>query len=226
MKNLDDALFSGKWELLQLLAMIPRNSTQLAHTLNTSLANVTQQLAVLEAYGLVTKEKETSATKRVGKPRLRYSIAKDVSYLGLISDGFAEKKALTLTGFHQVMARSLLRLTPEEHYALMKFLLSHDELLHKCDGICLLKTTKDSLELFLHSEHLDEIRKRYSNTIVQEQSGKNRKIICWTHSAFEIDEGLSHKDPYFINMLKQAIILQDRTQKLVGAKRLAEGGSE
>jgi hypothetical protein len=219
MQSLDDALFGSRWELLRLIAGSPKNPTELAAALGTSLANISQQLKLLEAYGLVVKQKEVYKDKRVGKPRLTYRIARDTSYLGVVSDGFAEKKALSPRDFSSIALRSSLLLEPEEHYVLLKFLIAHEDLLHKCDGIGLIKTSRDAIELFLHTEQVDEIRKKFSNTLVLDYKGKPRKIICWTHAGFEMDEGLSRKDPYFVTMFKSLAILQDRKGSLVNGKR-------
>ena len=221
MKTLDDTLFSTKWEILQLIASSPKNATQLATTLKTSLANITQQTKLLEAYGTVLREKEETP-KKVGKPRLRYRVAKDFSYIGLVTDGFAEKKSIILKDFSNAFVRSLLVMNQEEQYVFVKFLILHESILQKCPGIGLLKVTKDTIELFLHSEAVDEIRKKYSNTIISDLTGKNKKVICWTHTGFEIDEGIFRKDPYFMNMFKSMVVLQDRGGTLIKAKRQVE----
>lgn len=215
MKTIDDALFSTKWDLLQLIARSKNKTpTELARVLNTSLANITQQLKLLEAYGLVGKEKENNPEKKVGKPKLRYTLSKDVASLAVVGEGFAEKKSIVPTDYSVVFLKALLSASSEDAEALLKFLMTHDELMQKCKGIGLVKITKDSLELFLHTEFIDEIRKKHSHAVVADPSFKSKKIICWTHSDFEIDDGLKRKDPYFVNMFKNMAILLDKSAKL------------
>ena len=62
-----EGLFSGtKWDILRLIAKEPRNPLELARVLGTSIANISQQLRLLEAAGLVRKEKVSNRER--GKP--------------------------------------------------------------------------------------------------------------------------------------------------------------
>jgi len=68
---------------------------------------------------------------------------------------------------------------------------------------------KRSIELFLITDHVDEIRSKFSNIFIEDHGGKTKKIINWTHNEFELNDGLNRKDRYYMDMLKNVSILYD-----------------
>jgi len=90
-----EGLFSGtKWDILRLIAKEPRNPLELARVLGTSIANISQQLRLLEAAGLVRKEKVSNRER--GKPRTRYFISRDMLYVVVLSRALQEKGMVEL----------------------------------------------------------------------------------------------------------------------------------
>gem|GEM_PF-6159346 len=83
-----------KWNILRELSSEPRSPLQLSESLNTSMANISQQLRLLEAANLVGKHKIKNRDK--GKPRSMFSLTGDYGYLIAASRGFANKGLLTL----------------------------------------------------------------------------------------------------------------------------------
>ena len=67
---------------------------ELASSLNTTSANISQQLRLLELGGLVKSEKTSNVDK--GKPRVIYSLAGDNAYLIYAGQDFANKKLVSL----------------------------------------------------------------------------------------------------------------------------------
>ncbi len=89
-------LFSStKWEILSLIAKQPKSPLEIAEILNTSMANISQQLRLLEFAGLVKSERVPNREK--GKPRKLYSLINEVAYLVVLSKGRQEKKLIPLT---------------------------------------------------------------------------------------------------------------------------------
>ena len=93
--ELDGLFTSTKWEILSLIAREPRNPLMLAEQLGTSIANVSQQLRLLEVAGLVRKEKVSNRER--GKPRTVYSLAGDLFYMVILSKDRQEKRLTPLT---------------------------------------------------------------------------------------------------------------------------------
>ncbi len=90
-----ERLFSEtKWDMIILLAEKERSPLELAEQLETSLANVSQQLRLLELSGLVTKRRTGEAAR--GKPRVIFSIKKDCAFIVMMSRGNAKKQLVEL----------------------------------------------------------------------------------------------------------------------------------
>jgi DNA-binding transcriptional ArsR family regulator len=86
-----DTLLSGtKWELLQLIARLPQAPTELAQKLNTSIANVSMQLRLLEVAGLVKKSRSLRSR------RVIYSLVKEIAYIHAITGDLQVKRQLPL----------------------------------------------------------------------------------------------------------------------------------
>ena len=97
---------ASKWDILNIIAQKPSAPLEIAKTLQTSIANVSQQLRLLEAAGLVTRKRVSNS--QPGKPRALFSLSRDFCDISVLSDGFAEKKQLTLNKESGFVARALL----------------------------------------------------------------------------------------------------------------------
>ncbi len=95
----DDFLSSPRWEILQLIAEKPLSPIELAGKLNTTVSYMSQQLKLLDAAGLVLKEKTGAAEK--GKPRTLFTISKEILYLTALTKKFSDKKLINLTDYHK-----------------------------------------------------------------------------------------------------------------------------
>lgn len=93
--ELEPVLTATRWKILKILGDKPGSPLEISKQLNTSIANVSQQLRLLEAYGLVKKEGVQGRDKN--KPRKIYSIAQDSVYYVTIADKFTEKHKIKLS---------------------------------------------------------------------------------------------------------------------------------
>lgn len=92
--DLETLLTGSKWEIIELLAKEKLSPIELAKRLNTTVANISMQLRLLQTAGLVKKEKTGSAG--AGKPRTLFSLSDDYGFITVFSKGFAKKKLLKL----------------------------------------------------------------------------------------------------------------------------------
>jgi len=104
--DIETLLTGTKWEILKLLAEKKLSPLEIAKKLNTTIANISQQIRLLQTAGLVKKEK-TSAVK-AGKPRTLFSISHDYAMVIVFSDGFAQKKLIKLTKEQKAQLKRLL----------------------------------------------------------------------------------------------------------------------
>lgn len=84
-----------RWNILKHLSNEALSPLQLAGLTKTTIANISQQLRLLEAADLVKKEKIPNRDR--GQPRSLFSLTKDYAYVVSVMDRFAEKKLIRLT---------------------------------------------------------------------------------------------------------------------------------
>jgi len=194
-------LTDSKWNIIKELSKKEQTPTDLAEKTNTSLANISQQLRLLEAYGLVKKERKIN-TKEPGKPRTVFSLGKEVMHTIIVSNYFAEKKDLELDYLQKAIFTLWMMERKEDIYYLEKFLITNEELIKKCDAIGLVKSDNEKIELLLVTEHIQDIRDKYSNQTVQNLEDKKKTIVCWTHNIKEIEDGIKGNNDHFIHLVK------------------------
>ncbi|MBN2566467.1 helix-turn-helix domain-containing protein [Candidatus Woesearchaeota archaeon] len=122
-----ETLFSAsKWGILEHLAKERLSPLELAERLDTSVANISMQLRLLEAYGLVSKERMRNTKK--GRPRLVFGIRKPFAYMVAAEEGFAKKSLIELDRHRMVIMRIWLEgsLSPAHQAALERFFLKNE----------------------------------------------------------------------------------------------------
>jgi DNA-binding transcriptional ArsR family regulator len=125
-----ETLFTAsKWEILKQLEQRERSPLELAKICSTSVANISQQLRLLEMAGLVTRRRISNRDK--GKPRILYSLAGNLSYVIATSDRFVEKKVLQLSDYNKIIMRIWFFEHPELRYTLEKAFWKIEENLPK-----------------------------------------------------------------------------------------------
>ena len=105
--DLETLLTGTKWEILELLASKPLSPLELAKKLNTTIANISQQLRLLQTAGLVKKQRTGSA--KPGKPRMLFSLSNNYAFITVLSKGFAKKKLIKLSQKQKEALKQLIR---------------------------------------------------------------------------------------------------------------------
>ncbi len=99
-----ELMFSDqKWNILKCLSEGKFSPIQLAEKLNTTMANISQQMRLLEAANLVKKEKIKNRDK--GKPRSLFSLSEECAYMIPTMQGFAEKKLIRVSEHQKIMLK-------------------------------------------------------------------------------------------------------------------------
>ncbi len=146
-----ETLFTAsKWQILQLLSERSLSPIELAAASNTSVANVSQQLRLLEMAGLVKSERVPNRDK--GQPRILYSLSGNHSFLIATSNDFVEKKLFRLSNYNKVILRIWFLDKPELHYYLEKAFWHIEEHLPKISAIALDKSTENPLNLIVFTQ--------------------------------------------------------------------------
>jgi len=129
-----ETLFTAsKWDILKQLGTQPRSPLELAKLCSTSIANVSQQLRLLEMAGLVKTQRIPNRDK--DKPRILYSLAGNLSYVIATSGSFVEKKVLHMSDYNKIIMRIWFYSDPTVHYALEKAFWKIEENLEKISFI-------------------------------------------------------------------------------------------
>ena len=83
---------NSKWEILSELSKNPKSPLELANIFKTSVANISQQLRLMEAAGVISKTKLSNFEK--GKPRTHYNIKEDILYFVRLGKNISSKQVL------------------------------------------------------------------------------------------------------------------------------------
>jgi DNA-binding HxlR family transcriptional regulator len=204
-------LGNARWDIIACVSKGKSSATEIANTTKSSLPNISQQLKLLEAYGIVEFVKEQR--KSVGRKQQIYRLKQDLCHVTFARNGMADKRFFVPDTYHAMLLNILFVPNLQDHAYLHKYLLN-DELLEHCT-IAYVKGEID-IEVLLVTDALDLIRAKYSHTVV-EHMGKKRKIIAWTHSVQEINDG--HKDNHFESLLRSPIVLHDPHRQFDKIKR-------
>lgn len=115
----DSFLSLPRWKILQVIATKPSSPMEISQKVNTSMAYVSQQLKLLDAAGLVEKEKTGSFEK--GQPRTLFMLSKEIAHISLLTQGFSEKKLLELTDHHKAILKIWLFTDTSLHVEIERF---------------------------------------------------------------------------------------------------------
>lgn len=125
-----ETLFTAsKWDILKRLEEGPHSPLELSKLCGTSIANISQQLRLLEMGGLVKSERISNRDK--GKPRVLYSIAGQYSYLIATAGNFVDKKQIPLSDVNTIIMRIWFHDRSALHYTLEKTFWRIEEHLDK-----------------------------------------------------------------------------------------------
>lgn len=191
-------LTGSRWEILQELVNNPQSTSELAKTLGTSQANISQQLKQLELAGLVERRRSAKKTKHY-----TYAIIGSLLHLTRLDASAAQKKELRLDETGYLLARALLT---DHAVPYLTLLLGRPDLTERLVAIGGLR--RDKPELFVLAADVDHIRQHHSNITVNTIKGE-RSIALWSHTPEEVRAGLSRKEKYFEELMDHLIILAD-----------------
>ncbi len=105
--DIETILTGSKWDILEKLSEKAMSPTELAKTLNTTIANISQQLRLLQAAGLVKKER--ARTLGPGKPRMKFSLHDDFAFIIVFSERLAKKKLIRIDPKQKEVLRNIMK---------------------------------------------------------------------------------------------------------------------
>jgi predicted transcriptional regulator len=159
---------SSKWDILKCLENSKKSPIDLAKETNTSVANISQQLRLLELAGFVKSERVSNRDK--GLPRILYSISNNHSYIVSTMPGFVDKKFLKL----QEHQKCTLKIWFLDNLNLQRYLerffwSTLEQVLDKIELIAFDSKDFSNIKVSLVSSQLDS--KKFKDVVVNGQNG-------------------------------------------------------
>jgi DNA-binding HxlR family transcriptional regulator len=191
--NIETLFTEQRWNILSVLSKGDFSPLQLAEKSNTTMANISQQLRLLEVSNLVTKQKIPNRDK--GKPRSLFSLSDDYTYLVSAMKGFAEKKLVKLDKFHKILFRVFYLENIESQYYIEKFLWNIEEYIKEIDVIAL-KIEDDTIKVVIGSKNHKKIEK-IKDTIIKKRNGSTKIFKIETYSIENIEKYTKQKKGFF-----------------------------
>jgi len=171
-----ETLFTAsKWEILKLLSQQSLSPIELAARSSTSVANVSQQLRLLEMAGLVKSERIPNRDK--GQPRVLYSLAGNHSFLIATSDDFVEKKLFKLSSYNKIILKIWFYQKRQLHHVLEKAFWHIEQHLDKIDALALDESSENPVNLILFTR---DAKLRPSTIAVASPDGVKRQVVFHT----------------------------------------------
>lgn len=178
-----------------MVAKKPSSPIEISEQLQTSVSYVSQQLKLLEAANLVTKQK-TGAVER-GKPRTVYSLAKEVVHLTALINSYPLKKVIPLTDYHKIMLRIWLIENSNHHYFISKLYWGIEDLIDDVSAI-LIDTNSRKTKLVVISDS-KKIMSRVELFLKQTNDSISCQIISLSDvNKLVMDDFFPIYDPDFI----------------------------
>jgi len=197
-----------KWLIIKELAAGSRTPKELAEKLSTTIANVSQQLKLLEAFGYLNKKRTDAGPggRKKGDRRITYSLKVQKAMLYYIRPGQVAKKKIKDTLLNQLMQNILLGDFGEDSKYLLKLFIDQQAYFSLIDAAYYLDTKGDDVHLLIITEHLDEFRSKKPKIEI-EIAGKKKSVVFWSHTSNEILNGVKNGEKYYLDQVKNAKIL-------------------
>lgn len=179
-----------KWNILKELSKGSYSPLQLAKRSNTTMANISQQLNLLEFSKIVKKEKISNRDK--GKPRTLFSIADDCGYIVSIMKGFAEKKLIKIDELHKIIFRVWFIKNQEAQSNIEKCIFSIEDSIDKVSCI-LFEDSQDSSNLTIVTEDQKDIEKAIKSVNTKKEGTKKKDFLVNLISPKELEKAVKQK---------------------------------
>jgi DNA-binding MarR family transcriptional regulator len=170
-----ETLFTAsKWDILKILSSGSKSPFQLAKMSNTSVANISQQLRLLEMAGLVQSKRISNRDK--GQPRILYSLVGNQSFLIASTKDFVDKKLLKLSEYNKVILKIWFLDNPKLHYYLEKAFWHIEEALTENDALLFETNNSDDISLIIISDS-PELKRGLKKLSIKSPEGASKTIL-------------------------------------------------
>jgi DNA-binding MarR family transcriptional regulator len=155
--ELETLFTSSKWEIIKRISHEKESPLQIAQHLNTTIANISQQLRLLEMAGLVKKEKLSNRAS--GKPRMLFSLKEDFAYLITCTKEGVNKKLIPLGLYQKIILNIFMTQNQELEKNASEFYLEFEK--NMSDVKAILFNAHNKKELYVLSEKPKDVQKSF-----------------------------------------------------------------
>jgi len=167
---------SSKWDILKCLEHAKKSPLELAKETNTSVANISQQLRLLELAGFVRSERISNRDK--GLPRILYSLNDNYSYLVVSAQGFVDKKFFRLQNYQKCILKIWFLDNQDLQRYVERFFWSMEKYLDKIDVLTI--DSKDVSNIIVYISTVNsEIKKSFKDSVIEGSSGPKKFNISF-----------------------------------------------
>jgi len=224
---IETELAGSKWMILKTLSKAPQSPKQVAQKLNTTIANTSQQLKLLEAYGYVKKLKvdKGKGSREKKDARILYFLNKSKSWIIALNFSQVVKKEIKQSP-ENLLLQNLLLLELKEQMHFLKFITSSEDFFSLIQNLFFLRREETGklveIHLLIISEAVERFRDSKSSLDVN-INGKIVKFRFWSHTAEEFVQGVQRNEKYFQDLATTASLIYEKTlnssEKLLGGLR-------
>lgn len=164
-----DSLFSTpRWKILEILARTRSSPLELSKLMNTSIAYISQQLKLLEASGIVLKERTRAVEK--GKARNLYYLSNELVHFTALLKDHPTRKSLILSEHQKIVIKIWLLVDAKFSYFVEKLFWNIEEDLEEVSAI-LLENSFSKVNVIIISDSkklkqkIESFSKKYAHII-------------------------------------------------------------
>ena len=206
-----ETLFTAsKWDILKILSSGSKSPLQLAKLSNTSVANISQQLRLLEMAGLVQSKRISNRDK--GQPRLLYSLAGNHSFLIASTQDFVDKKFLKLSDYNKVILKIWFLDNPKLHYYLEKAFWHAEEYINKIDVILISLDSFSEINLLIISDDQD-LKRELKKLVIKNPEGISKTVFFNVKTKLELAKLIDKKTSEFYVLYDPSNIITPTEEK-------------
>lgn len=208
--NLDKVLTESRWEIVKSVSKRSLSPSQLAKKLKLSAANMSIQLRLLEALGLVASERAENSG--VGKPKKMYHLKKEFANITLASEEICAKKFIRLGQFEKIIFNCLMINDNVSRGTLIRTFITYYAMLKDSTTITYLGRSEKIVNAIAVTDNKKEQVSSYLGDI-------DMTCNITFHSWQQIEGGLHNNDPYYIELIEKSQTIIDKNRRMSKLKQ-------
>ncbi len=217
--RVESILTPSRWSILKEVAKRNNSATEIAKKLGTSIANISQQIKLLEAYNFLKERRKEKQNKSPGKPKTEYEIGSELIQITYLRKDMAGRKTVMLKekdAYFKTIVNILFLPKPEDPPFIIRFLCKFEKLREVAESVAFIYSDNEKIELQVVAPKIDEaFAKQIDGVIIKNIDGSSKKIKCWVNTFEEIVDGIKQGDLHYIGLVNNALPIFEQKENLI-----------